>query len=84
MTFLQKIFKIFIGLFEVKTIVTIAIVFTLCFLAIRGEYLPSEFLMIAVAVVTYYFCGDDGRKIILIVKKPRSDIKSQKNVVRGD
>ena len=55
--FFQKI----IELFKVKTIVTLAIVFTLCFLVIRGNYIPAEFLMIAAAVVTYYFCESGGK-----------------------
>ena len=50
---------------KVKSIVTLAIVFTFCFLAIRGDYISSEFIIIATAVVTYHFCKDStiGEKI---------------------
>ena len=50
------------NLFKVKTIVTLAVVFTFCFLTIRGINASGEFLMIATAVVTYYFTKDGGKK----------------------
>ena len=45
---------------QMKTFITLSVILTMCFLAIRGAYIPSEFLMIATAVVTYYFCKDDA------------------------
>ena len=45
---------------KIKIFITLAVILTMCFLAIRREYIPSEFLMIATAVVTYYFCKDDA------------------------
>ena len=48
------------GLFRIKTVITIAIVFVLCYKTLRGMYLPDAFLMIATAVVTYYFCSDNN------------------------
>ena len=50
--------KLILQSFNVKTIITLAIIATLCFLAIRGDEIPAEFLVIASAVVTYYFCKD--------------------------
>ena len=44
---------------NVKTLITLAIIATLCFLAIIEREIPAEFLVIASAVVTYYFCKDD-------------------------
>ena len=52
-------FKPLLEALNVKTVITLAIIATLCFLAIRGGEIPSEFLVIASAVVTYYFCKDD-------------------------
>ena len=43
---------------SVKTVLTLAIMATLCFLVIRGGEIPAEFLVIASAVVTYYFCKE--------------------------
>ena len=45
--------------FSIKTVITLAVIATLCLLAIRGDEIPAEFLVIASAVVTYYFCKDD-------------------------
>ena len=51
--------KSFFEAINVKTIITITIIATLCFLAIIEREIPAEFLVIASAVVTYYFCKDD-------------------------
>ena len=40
----------------VKAFVTLAIVFTFCFMTLRGMELPNDFVMIATATVTYHFC----------------------------
>jgi ribose/xylose/arabinose/galactoside ABC-type transport system permease subunit len=50
------------NLFKVKTIVTLAVVFTFCYLTHRGIQLSNEFVMIATAVVTYYFTKPDSKK----------------------
>ena len=47
-------------LFSVKTIITLVIVFTFCFQTLRGAELSDAFIMIATAVITYYFCKDNG------------------------
>ena len=67
------------NLLTVKTVVTLAIVFTFCFKVIRGGELSSEFVMIASAVITYYFCeGFAKGEIIqkLIDRKENEDEKS--------
>ena len=43
---------------SIKTVLTLAIIATFCFLAIRGDELSTEFMVIATAVVTYYFCKE--------------------------
>ena len=55
--------KLILQAFNVKTIITLAIIATLCFLAISGDEIPSEFLVIASAVVTYYFCKDNTAEV---------------------
>ena len=45
---------------KIKTFITLAVILTMCFLAIFREYIPGEFLMLATAVVTYYFCKENN------------------------
>ena len=49
-----------IGKQKMKAAITLIVVLTLCFLVIRGLEVPDAFLMIATAVVTYYFCKDSS------------------------
>ena len=56
----EKVLKGLAGLFKVKTIVTLAIVFVLCFKTLQGLEMSDAFIMIATAVVTYYFCTDNN------------------------
>ena len=56
----EKFIKGLAGLFKIKTLITLAIVFVLCFMTLRGLEMPDAFLMIATAVVTYYFCSDNS------------------------
>ena len=46
--------------FTVKTVITLVIVFTFCLKTLRGSELPDGFIMIATAVITYYFCKDNA------------------------
>ena len=43
---------------SIKTVLTLAIITTFCVLAIRGDEMSTEFMVIATAVVTYYFCKE--------------------------
>ena len=54
----DHIIEIVAGFFKVKTVITLVIVFTFCFKALQGAELSDAFIMIATAVVTYYFCKD--------------------------
>ena len=47
------------NLFRVKTLITLVIVFTLCYKTLANIEITSEFVMIATAVVTYYFTKQD-------------------------
>ena len=42
----------------IKTVLTLAVIATFCVLAIRGDDMSTEFMVIATAVVTYYFCKE--------------------------
>ncbi|MCL2703754.1 MAG: hypothetical protein FWE91_09125 [Defluviitaleaceae bacterium] len=49
------------NLLKVKTIVTLAIVFSLCFKTLNGIAITNEFVMIATAVITYYFTKETDK-----------------------
>jgi len=46
------------GLLKVKTIITLLIIVVFCYKTLMDIELTSEFVMIASAVVTYYFAKD--------------------------
>jgi len=50
------------NLFKVKTIVTLVIVLTFCFLTLRQINVSNEFVMIATAIITYYFAKPESRR----------------------
>ena len=58
----QQIFMKIASLLTVKTLITLAIVFTLCIKTLRGLEMSDAFIMIATAVITYYFCKDNNAK----------------------
>jgi len=49
------------NLFKVKTLITFVVVFTFCILTIQRGELTSEFVMIASAVITYYFTRGESK-----------------------
>ena len=51
----QQLVKTLVGLLEVKSIITITIILAFCYKTIQDVTLTSEFVMIASAIVTYYF-----------------------------
>ena len=53
------------NLFKVKTIVTLAVVFVFCFKTLHDLELSNEFVMIATAVITYYFTKNDNDKPLI-------------------
>jgi hypothetical protein len=50
------------NLIKVKTLITFVVMFTFCVLTIRSGELSGEFVMIATAVITYYFTRDEHKK----------------------
>ena len=51
----QQIVKGLLGLIEVKTIITITVILVFCYKTLMDLEITSEFVMIASAIVTYYF-----------------------------
>ena len=58
----EKLLTNLANLFKVKTVVTLAIVFTFCFLTIKEITISSEFMMIAAAIVTYFFAKPENEE----------------------
>jgi len=46
------------SLLKVKTLITLLIIFVFCYKTLAGVEITSEFVMIASAIVTYYFAKD--------------------------
>ena len=42
-------------LIDVKSIITILVMFCLCFLVMSGREIPKDFMTILVAIMTFYF-----------------------------
>lgn len=55
---MKKLLDNIADLFKVKTIITLSVIFALCYMTLRGMVLSNEFVMIATAIVTYYFTKD--------------------------
>ena len=43
------------NLFKVKTIISLAVIFTTCYLTIKGNLDTETFMVITSAIITYYF-----------------------------
>ena len=43
------------NLFKVKTIISLAVIFTTCYLTIRGSLDTETFMVVTSAIITYYF-----------------------------
>lgn len=52
----------FSNLIDIKSIVTLALVSVFCVLAVKGVIEPKDFLMVVMAVITYFFAkkGSDS------------------------
>jgi hypothetical protein len=60
----EQLLKNIANIFKVKTLVTLAVVGTLCYKTLTGIEITNEFVMIASAVVTYYFTKTDKKESI--------------------
>ena len=43
------------NLLKVKSITTLALILTTCYLVVKGKEIDSNFLMMASAIITYFF-----------------------------
>jgi len=59
---LYLILKSLLGLLEVKTIITITVILVFCYKTLQGVEVTSEFVMIASAIITYYFAKPSSPK----------------------
>lgn len=50
------------NLFKVKTILSIGVIATTCYLTIKEVIDPATFMAIAAAIITYYFTRKDDDK----------------------
>jgi len=62
---LQEFLRNISSLLEVKSIITITIILVFCYKTLIGMEVSSEFVMIASAIVTYYFAkpGQPKKKL---------------------
>lgn len=51
-----------LNLLKVKSIISLAVVFTTCFLTIKGELDTASFMALTGAIITYYFKKDDKKE----------------------
>ncbi len=49
-------------LIDVKSIITIMVMFCLCYLVISGKEIPQNFMQVLIAIMTFYFGYQNGKK----------------------
>ena len=57
----ETLAQAFIELLKVKTLITLAIIGVMSYLAMMGDIAPETFMTVASAVVTYYFTRKEGQ-----------------------
>jgi hypothetical protein len=50
-----ELIKNLADLFKVKTILSLSVITTICILTFKGVIQPTEFMVIASGIITYYF-----------------------------
>lgn len=58
---MKNLIKGVVALLKVKSIISLAVVFTTCYLTIKGELDTASFMALTGAIITYYFKKDDGK-----------------------
>lgn len=61
---MKEIVKAIVNLLKVKSIISLAVIFTSCYLTIVGKLEVASFMALTGAIVTYYFKKDDKEEII--------------------
>lgn len=59
---LEVMLKNLANLLKVKSIISIAVVFTTCYLTCRGTIEVAIFMSMATAIITYYFTKDNNNE----------------------
>jgi hypothetical protein len=49
-------------LIDVKSIITIMMMFCLCYLVITGQDIPQNFMQVLIAIMTFYFGYQTNKK----------------------
>lgn len=55
---MKELIKGLLNLIKVKSIISLAVVFTTCFLTVKGELDTASFMALTGAIITYYFKKD--------------------------
>lgn len=58
---MKEIGKVLANLLKVKSIISLAVIFTSCYLTIIGKLEVASFMTITGAIITYYFTKDDKK-----------------------
>lgn len=53
-----------VNLLKVKSIISLAVIFTSCYLTIVGKLEVASFMALTGAIVTYYFKKDDKEEVV--------------------
>jgi hypothetical protein len=56
---MKELAKAIVNLLKVKSIISLAVIFTSCYLTIVGKLELASFMALTGAIVTYYFKKDD-------------------------
>lgn len=59
---MNKLIIALVELLKVKTIITLAMIFTACYLALTDKLDVAVFVGLVTSVITYYFTKKDGDK----------------------
>ena len=59
---LEQLMSNISNLLKVKSIISIAVVFTTCYLTCKGTIEVAIFMSMATAIITYYFTKDNNNK----------------------
>lgn len=59
---LEKLLENIANLFKVKTILSLAVIFTVCILTFKNIISVEAFMAIASAIITYYFTKREEEK----------------------
>jgi hypothetical protein len=51
----EKMIKALIELLKVKTLISLSAMIVFCYLSIVGKIEPKDFMLVLMAIITYYF-----------------------------